>query len=92
MGTVPFTLRLDNEVKEQLEMEAKLEDRSASYLATTAIKQMLEARTERRQLIENAIAEADKGEFVSQSTVNEWFSSLGTEHEIPTPKPDLKIN
>jgi predicted transcriptional regulator len=90
MGTIPFTLRLDDKLKRDLEIEAQLEDRSASYLATNAIRLMLQASAERRLLIEKAIAEADKGEFVSQSAVNDWFSKLGSEDEMPTPTADIK--
>ncbi|MEM5473487.1 hypothetical protein WNZ14_17280 [Hoeflea sp. AS60] len=89
MGTVPFTLRLEEELKTSLEAEAKLEDRSAAYLATRAIKMMLDAKVAKRRLIEDAIVEADKGAFVSQEAMNAWFQSLGTSNELPEPEPDV---
>ena len=89
MGTVPFTLRLEEELKSNLEAEAKLEDRSAAYLATRAIKMMLEAKAARRRLIEDAMADADKGAFVSEAAMSAWFQSLGTDNELPEPEPDV---
>lgn len=89
MSTVPFTMRLDEELKSSLEAEAKLEDRSASYLATRAIKKMLEVKAAKRRLIEAAIVEADKGEFISEERMNDWVNSWDTDNELPEPEPDV---
>ncbi|MDP2732440.1 MAG: hypothetical protein Q8O63_04930 [Hoeflea sp.] len=89
MSTVPFTLRLDKDLKTSLEAEAKLEDRSASYLAARAIKMMLEAKAAKRRLIEEAVAEADKGVFISEEKMNAWVESWDTENELPEPEPDV---
>ncbi|MCY0146288.1 hypothetical protein OEG84_00780 [Hoeflea sp. G2-23] len=91
MGTVPFTMRLEEDLKSSLEAEAAREDRSASYLATRAIRMMLEAKAAKRSLVEEAMAEADKGEFVSDEKMNAWFQSLGTDNELPEPEPDVLI-
>lgn len=92
MGTVPFTMRLEEDVKFGLEAEAKLEDRSASYLAMRAIKDMLKAKAAKRNLIKAAITEADKGEFISEEAMTSWFLSLGTDNELPEPVPDVFIH
>ena len=89
MSTVPFTLRLDKDLKTSLEAEAKLEDRSASYLATRAIRMMLEAKAAKRRLIEEAVAEADKGVFISEENMNAWVESWDTGNELPEPEPDV---
>ncbi|WP_322990131.1 hypothetical protein [Hoeflea sp.] len=91
MGTIPFTMRLDEDLKTSLEAEAIREDRSAAYLATRAIKAMLEAKAAKRRIIEDAMAEADKGEFISDEKMNAWFQSLGTDPELPEPEPDVLI-
>ena len=91
MSTVPFTMRLDKDLKSSLEAEAKLEDRSASYLASRAIRMMLETKAARRRLIEEAVAEADKGAFVSEDKMNAWFGSIGSDDELPEPEPDVRI-
>ena len=89
MTTTTFTIRLDEELKRQLEDEAAREDRSASALATRAIRRMLEERAARRRLIEAALAEADDGAFISEQAMMCWFDSLGTENELPEPSPDV---
>lgn len=89
MGTIPFTLRLDESLKQSLEAEAKIEDRSASYLATRAIKNMLDAKAAKRRMIDEAMTEADKGIFISEEKLMAWFQSLGTDHELPEPEPDI---
>jgi len=92
MGTVPFTMRLEAGLKRALETEAQLEERSASQLATRAIKKMLEAKAARRKIIQEAVAEADKGEFISDEKMTAWFTSLGTDAELPEPESDVFSN
>jgi len=92
MSTIPFTMRLDEDIKRELEAEAKLADRSASYIATKAIKELLERKARKRQIIQEAIAEADKGAFISEEKMTEWFESLGTDNELPEPEPDVFLN
>ena len=89
MSTVPFTFRIEKELKKRLDLEAQAEDRSASYLASKAIKMMLELREEKKQAVQAAILEADKGHFVSQKAVHDWMDSWETENELPKPKADI---
>ena len=92
MSTVPFTFRIDKELKKSLDLEAQVEDRSASYLASKAIKLMLEQQEEKRLAVKRAVSEADKGVFVSQEAVNEWMDSWDTENELPKPKADVFLS
>lgn len=46
--------------------EARRKEHSASYLAVKAIEAMLHSRAEKRTAIRVAIAEADRGAFVSR--------------------------
>ncbi len=89
MGTTPFTVRLDDALREALEREAGFEDRSAAQLATRAIKSMLEAKAAKRAAIESALAEADRGEFVSQEAVAAWMDTWDAEDERDAPQPDV---
>ncbi len=89
MSTVPFTFRIETELKKNLDLEAQAEDRSSSYLASQAIKMMLELKEEKKQAVERAIIEADKGAFVSQEAVHEWMNSWDTENELPKPKANI---
>lgn len=89
MATVPFTLRIDPKVKAGLEEAAKANDRTASYVAAKAIEAYLEAREEKRRIIEAAVIEADKGVFVSSEAVHKWMDSWDTDNELSPPEPDV---
>lgn len=90
MPTAPFTFRMDNELRKSLEREAQYEDRPASQLANRAIKTMIEAREAKRQAIDAALEEAEKGEFISQGALNQWMDSWDGNNELPIPQPDIK--
>lgn len=89
MTTERLSLRIDADLKKSLEHEAKLEDRSVSYLAIKAIEAMLRDCAEKRVAIREAIAEADKGIFISQEKMDAWVSSWGTDSELSPPEPDI---
>ena len=89
--TSPFSLRLPEGTRSRLEDEARRSDRSASYVATKAIEAFLDARDRKRTAIDTAIAEADKGVFVSQEAVDRWMESWGTANEQPFPEPDVTL-
>ncbi len=89
MPTVPFSIRIDADIKAQLEDEAKTLDRSASYVATKAIEGFLKSRQRKRVAIDRALKEAEKGVFVSQEAVTVWVDSWGTDNELPKPEPDI---
>ena len=89
MATERLSLRIDAALKRNLEREAQLEERSASYLAVKAIEAMLRSRAEKRAAIQSAVAEAEKGVFISQEAMDAWVASWGTDAELPPPEPDI---
>lgn len=89
MTSARFTLRLDPDLKQWLEEEALRQDRSVGWVAKQAIKTMKQASDLRRQLVNDAVEQADKGLFVSQDKVHAWMESWDTKDEGPVPKPDL---
>ena len=91
MVTERLSLRIDANLKKNLELEARREERSASYLAVKAIEAMLRERVGKRAAIREAVAEADKGAFISQGAMDAWVSSWGEESELPPPEPDVQI-
>ena len=91
MATERLSLRIDANLKKSLELEARREERSASYLAVKAIEAMLRERAEKRAAIREAVSEADKGAFISQEAMDAWVSSWGEESELPPPEPDAQI-
>ena len=62
--------------------------RSASRLAVEAIETLLRDRAEKRAAIRAAVAEADRGPFISRAAMDEWVSSWDGEPEEP-PEPDI---
>ncbi|MEE9446856.1 MAG: hypothetical protein V3V09_02790 [Arenicellales bacterium] len=89
MPTVPFSLRIDSEIKTQLEREARSLDRSASYIANQAIISFLQARAYKRKAIQDAIVKADEGVFISSQAMGTWVDSWGTDAELSSPKIDI---
>ena len=89
MTTERLSLRIGVDLKKRLEREARREERSISYLAVKAIEAMLRSRAEKRAAIRAAVAEADKGAFISQDAMDAWVSSWDTESERPPPEPNL---
>ena len=89
MATVPFSVRLDEDVKARLEKEASLLDRSSGYLAQKAIEGFLDYKEQFRNELKMLIAEADKGVFISEEAMMAWMESWDTDHELPPPEPDV---
>jgi predicted transcriptional regulator len=87
--TSPLSLRLDPDVRSRLQREADMEDRSLSYVAQKAIVAFLDAQESKRQAIAQAVAEADKGVFVSDEAMTSWVDSWGTDNELPLPRADV---
>ena len=50
---------------------------------------MLHDRAEKREAIREALAEADKGDFISRDAMDAWVSSWDTEAELRPPEPDV---
>ena len=92
MTTARLSLRIDAELKNRLELEARREDRSASFLAIKAIESMLRDRAEKRAAIRSAIQAADKESFISQDAMDAWVASWGTDAETAPPPADLKFD
>ncbi len=89
MPTVPFTVRLDSNLRKQLDKEALEVDRTASYIATKAIACYLQRCENKRRAIDKAVKLADKGNFVSQESVGAWVDAWGSDNELPMPKADI---
>jgi predicted transcriptional regulator len=89
MATVPFSMRIDESVRARLETEASFEDRSAGYIAQKAIESYLDDKAYMRECFKEAVAEADKGVFISEETMDAWLLSWDTDHELPPPEPDI---
>ncbi len=90
MGTTPYTIRIDDDLKRALEQEARLEDRPPAQLAVRAIRSMLEAKRSKRDAIEAALAEAEQGRFISEAAMLGWVESWDSDDEGPVPEADIR--
>ena len=89
MASDRITVRVNPELREWFEQQAKRKDRSVGYLVTRSMEQTKRTTEARDQLIKDAMAEADKGVFVSQEAVHKWMESWDTGNELPLPEPDV---
>jgi predicted transcriptional regulator len=89
MASTPYSIRLNDELRKALEIEAAIEDRPPAQLAVRAIRSMLEAKAAKRAAIDAALAEAEAGRFISSNAMNAWIDSWDTEAERPMPKSDI---
>jgi predicted transcriptional regulator len=72
-----MTIRLDPGLKNRLEQLAKITDRSKSYLAAEAIREFIELNEWQLREIEQAVKEADSGEFASEQALKKVLRKWG---------------
>ncbi len=89
MASDRITIRVQPELKQWFEQRAKRKDRSLGYVVVQSMEQTKRSTEARDQMIRDAMAEADKGVFVSQEAVHKWMDSWDSENELPLPEPDV---
>lgn len=78
--TTTMTIRLEDEIKDRLEVLAEATQRSKSYLAAEAIRVYVENNEWQVGEIQAALREADAGDFASEGDVANLASKWGA-HE-----------
>lgn len=68
--TAAFTIRLDDETLAKLDALAADTDRSRNWLAAKAIENYVELNAWQIEQIKAGLAEADRGEFVSETDLD----------------------
>jgi predicted transcriptional regulator len=86
---VENSVRLERDVLNELEEEARRLHVSAEQVANEAIRAYLDNQSLKREAIREALAEADKGVFISGDAMHRWIESWGTANELPPPEPDV---
>jgi predicted transcriptional regulator len=84
-----LSLRLKPDVQARLQAEAEASEQKMADLAVTAIENYLEGQAEKRLQLEQAVAAADDGTFISSERMADWISSWGSQNERPEPEPDI---
>lgn len=68
-----MTIRLEADLKARLDKLADATHRSKSFLAAEAVREYIELNEWQLHEIQNAITEADAGDFASEESVNAVF-------------------
>lgn len=84
-----FSVRLPDDLKNEVDAIAKLTKRSRSFIVNEAVAAYVEERRDYLKAIDEALAEADKGIFVSGKRAFEWIDSFATGNPGPVPEPDI---
>ncbi len=92
MTSRPFSLRLPDEVREDLKFLSSTMSRSQSSIASEVLSEKIAEKAYRIRAIQEAKLQAQEGAFISQEAMEKWVASLGTDHELPEPQPDIFVN
>ena len=84
MPTVPFTARIEQNLKTELDKIARYERRSAGFMANQAIRNLVEERIATRELIETGLALIEMG--APSIPANEMHDWLFAEEDLPFPQ------
>ena len=85
--TTTITVRVDASLRDRLEAIAARSRRSKSFLAAEAIEDYVAVQEWQIAHLEEALAQADRGEVIEHETVRAWASALGTDGEQTLPRP-----
>ena len=82
------SVRLPEEVLENLDKLAKITDRSKAWLMGHAIEQYVEHESWQVKAIESTLVKVQKGDaqFASHDAVGDWLKSWGTTDEGKAPQ------
>lgn len=89
MANKPFTLRLPDEVRDDLKFLSTSMNRTQASIASEMLREKVSIRAQRIRAIQEAKEQAKKGAFISQEAVEKWVDSLGSDNELPLPTPDV---
>ena len=92
MPSTPFSIRIEDEVRDKLEQICTLTERSKAYITSKAIEEYVERNGWKVEALKQAKKEAAKGEFISHQAMGDWIDSLGSENELPAPDVDIFKN
>ena len=87
----PLTINLDNDLMLRLQQQAEAQGMPLERLVTEALQRLIRAQEEKQRIIDEALAEAEKGRFISAEAMHRWMASWGTDDELPPPEPDVII-
>jgi len=88
MPTTSFTTRIDTDLKAELEEIARMENRSASFMANQAIKSLVEERKATRELIELGLEMVEAGaSTIAPDDIHAWLLAEDENAPFPEARP-----
>lgn len=88
MPTTSFTTRIDTDLKADLEEIARMENRSASFMANQAIKSLVEERKATRELIELGLEMVQTGApTIPSEDIHDWLLAEDENAPFPQARP-----
>jgi predicted transcriptional regulator len=76
MATATLTVRIDPEMKAELDAIAAARDRDRSYLVKEALREYLEVQKWHVEHLQQGLREADAGTFVSEAKMKKTIARL----------------
>ena len=86
-----LSIRLQPKVRTEVDRLAKLTRRSRNFIINEAVTHYVTEQAKFVESVKIAFEEADKGVFVSEKSMTEWFLALDTEHEMQFPSTDVIV-
>ena len=84
------SIRLDEKVLCQLDIMAKIADRSRAWLMSQAVKQYVQREAWQIEAIQRSVVKLENGtaKFAAHDAVTRWLENWGTENETEPPQCD----
>jgi predicted transcriptional regulator len=76
MASATLTIRIDPEMKAELDAVAAARDRDRSYLVKEALREYLEVQKWHMEHLQQGLREADAGEYVSEAKMKKTIARL----------------
>ena len=89
MSQEAMSVSISAETRRRLEARAAARGEAPGRLAGRLLESALVAEDAKRAAIEEALAEAKEGRWVSREAVHAWMDSWGGADELPMPEPDI---
>jgi predicted transcriptional regulator len=84
-----FSIRLPDDLRAEIDKIAESTQRSRAFIIKEAVEAYVDEHRDYLNAIDEAIAEADKGVFISGKAARQWMRDLRTNPKAPAPKPDV---
>jgi predicted transcriptional regulator len=84
-----FSVRLPEDLKAEVEKIAVATRRSRAFIVKEAVAAYVDEHRAYKAAVQEALAEADKGVFISGEAIHAWLDELRTNPDAPDPDPDI---